>query len=168
MCDRRLSGGFNRAVPNYHTLVRPEFEQSKPISGSSKSFSSNGRPPIAATCASQRLRRAAQTLDCRTHVRLDQPLPTKRYGLRAEARTQRSHDSRHHDCTQVQATRSPQFLIFRIRSEAGAALLRTSWLTYRQIGRGDNLSLKIRRFWMTGGIFFENDPLLLAANLVPS
>jgi hypothetical protein len=55
---------------------------------------------------SERLCRAPQTLDRRTDLRLDQPLPTKQQRLRTNHRNQRDDDLRHHDRAYVTKARA--------------------------------------------------------------
>jgi len=71
-----------------------------------------------------RLHRASQTLDRRTHFRLDQSLPTQRSRLRTKTRTQRSHDPSRHDRAHVQATRKSHKLILKQALRRNYALLR--------------------------------------------
>ena len=65
---------------------------------------------VLAARASERLRRPAQALDRRTHLRLARPLPPPRQRLRTQHRNQRSHDLHHHDQPHVTPTRSTKLI----------------------------------------------------------
>src|SRR5690606_14931870 len=113
---------------------------------------------------SERLRRAAQTLDRGTHVRLAGSVSPAQPRLREDHRLGRSDDLHRHDQLDVQTPRAKRKLIFKTRSQDGYAFL---WQANRQqrdpdivaVARprhlaltGETIALDATRSWSRGRI----------------
>src|SRR5690606_7888140 len=107
-----------RTVPTDQSSLRRQRLWPERSAGVSPRHIRLGAANRAPSGRSERLRRAAQTLDRGTHVRLAGPVSPAQPRLREDHRLGRSDDLHRHDQLDVQTPRAKRKLIFKTRSEA--------------------------------------------------